>query len=269
MVRCYGRSDGTPPNPIGVRTRQCSYTSINAAADAFGLRVRCLPGADIWCVLSTAHSRRATEINAVAELPPQPPEPAELVSRRVAARYRDGATLDQLAVEFGRSESVIGRLLDAAGVERRPFASMPPRPAWFDLAGIPLQRQKEIAELYRLYPAHEVAGAYGLPIRAVERIAARYGVRKRAPNGYHRVGRLTPGSGDGPRARSIARPTYRVTALLVVDVAAASVPDALAIVGTAGASFRIASLIRVDAVQLIGPPPMDPPSHTNLQEGHP
>ena len=73
VPRCYGRSDGTPPNPIGVRTRQCSYTSINAAADAFGLRVRCLPGADIWCVLSTAHSRRATGINGWPNYHPRPP----------------------------------------------------------------------------------------------------------------------------------------------------------------------------------------------------
>src|SRR3954470_20071295 len=162
------------------------------------------------------------------------------MGRRVAARYRDGATLDQLAVEFGRSESVIGHLLDAAGVERRQPTGMAPRPAWFDLAGIPLERQKEVAELFRLYPAHEVAGAYGLPIRAVERIAARYGVRKRAPNGYHRVGRSASGTGDGARARSSARPTYRVTALLAVDLAAASVAEALALVGSAGTSVRVA-----------------------------
>jgi hypothetical protein len=196
---------------------------------------------------------------------PDPLEPAELVGRRVAARYRDGATLDQLAVEFGRSESVIGRLLDAAGVERRPAAGMPPRPAWFDLASIPLERQKEIAELYRLYPAHEVAGAYGLPIRAVERIAARYGVRKRAPNGYHRVGRAA-GGGAAARARTTARPTYRVTGLLAVDVAANSVPEALALVGTAGTSVRVTALIRVDAIQSVGAPPTDPPVHTNSQE---
>ena len=200
---------------------------------------------------------------------PDLPEPAELVGRRVAARYRDGATLDQLAVEFGRSESVIGRLLDAAGVERRPGAGMPPRPAWFDLASIPLERQKEIAELYRLYPAHEVAGAYGLPIRAVERIAARYGVRKRAPNGYHRVGRAAPTGGAGARARSTARPTYRVTALLAVDVGASSVPEALALVGTAGTGVRVAALVRVDAIQWIGAAPTDAPAHTNPQEAHP
>ena len=188
------------------------------------------------------------------------------MSRRVAARYRDGATLDQLAVEFGRSESVIGRLLDTAGVERRPAAGMPPRPAWFDLASIPLERQKEIAELYRLYPAHEVAGAYGLPIRAVERIAARYGVRKRAPNGYHRVVRSAPGSSAGARARSAARPTYRVTALLAVDVTASSVPEALALVGTAGTGVRVAALVRVDAIQLVGAPPQDPSVSTNSQE---
>ena len=197
---------------------------------------------------------------------PEAVEPAELLGRRVAARYRDGATLDQLAVEFGRSESVIGRLLDAAGVERRQPAGMPPRPAWFDLAGIPLERQKEIAELYRLYPAHEVAAAYGLPIRAVERIAARYGVRKRAPNGYHRVGRATPGGGDGARARSSARPTYRVTALLAVDVAASSVPEALALVSTAGTGVRVAALVRVDAIQSVGTQPTDPSDHTSSQE---
>jgi hypothetical protein len=207
----------------------------------------------------------------VADTPeqqPDLPEPAELMCRRVAARYRDGATLDQLAVEFGRSESVIGRLLDAAGVERRPPAAMPPRPGWFDLASIPLERQKEIAELYRLYPAHEVAHAYGLPIRAVERIAARCGVRKRAPNGYHRVSRPTAGSGDGAsaRARSSARPTYRVTALLVVDVAATSVPEALALTGTVGTAVRVAALIRVDAIQSIGTQPMNPTDHTSPQE---
>lgn len=192
---------------------------------------------------------------------PDPPEPAELVGRRVAARYRDGATLDQLAVEFGRSESVIGRLLDSAGVERRPPAGMPPRPAWFDLASIPLERQKEIAELYRLYPAHEVAGAYGLPIRVVERIGARYGVRKRAPNGYHRVGHAASGSGTVARARRTVPPTYRVTALLAVDVAAGSVPEALALVGTAGTSVRIAALVRVDAIQSLGAPPTEPSAH--------
>jgi hypothetical protein len=197
---------------------------------------------------------------------PEAVEPGELLGRRVAARYRDGATLDQLAVEFGRSESVIGRLLDADGVERRPPAAMPPRPGWFDLASIPLERQKEIAELYRLYPAHEVAGAYGLPIRAVERIAARYGVRKRAPNGYHRVGRPTPTGGDGARARSSARPIYRVTALLTVDVAASSVPEALTLIGTTGTGVRVAALVRVDAIQSVGPHPTDPTDHTSPQE---
>ena len=197
---------------------------------------------------------------------PDPPEPAELVARRVAARYRDGATLDQLAVEFGRSESVISHLLDAAGVERRPPAAMPPRLGWFDLAGIPLERQKEIAELYRLYPAHEVAAAYGLPIRAVERIAARYGVRKRAPNGYHRVSRATPGGGDGVRPRSGVRPTYRVTALLSVDVSATSVPEALALVGTVGTAVRVAALVRIDAIQSVGALPTDPTDHTSPQE---
>ena len=143
---------------------------------------------------------------------------------------------------------------------------MPPRPAWFDVASIPLERQKEIAELSRLYPAHEVAGAYGLPIRAVERIAARYGVRKRAPNGYHRVGRAAPTGGTGARARSTAQQTYRVTGLLAVDVAAGSVPEALALVGTAGTSVRVAALIRVDAIQSVSPSPMDPPVHTSPQE---
>ena len=196
------------------------------------------------------------------------PEPAELLGRRVAARYRDGATLEQLAVEFGRSESVIGRLLDAAGVERRPPPVMPPRPAWFDLAGIPLERQREIAELYRLYPAHEVAAAYAIPIRAVDHIAARYGVRKRAPNGYHRVGRATPGTRAGARARSTAPPSYRVTALLTVDVAATSVPEALALVGTAGTGVRIAALVRIDAIQSVGTPPIDASHNTHPQEGH-
>ena len=201
---------------------------------------------------------------------PELPGPPEPMGRRVAARYQDGATLDQLAVEFGRSESVIGRLLDAAGIERRPTPGMPPRPAWFDLASVPLERQREIAELYRLYPAHEVTGAYGLPIRAVERIAARYGVRKRAPNGYHRVGRpTTPAGGAGARARGTARPTYRVMALLAVDVAASSVPEALALVGTAGTCVRVAALVRVDAIQWIGTPPTDAPAHTNPREAHP
>ena len=198
---------------------------------------------------------------------PDLPEPAELLGRRVAARYRDGATLEQLAIEFGRSESVIGRLLDAAGVERRPPAGMPPRPAWFDVASIPLERQKEIAELYRLYPAHEVARAYGLPIRAVERIAARYGVRKRAPNGYHRVGRSVRASGAGARSRGTAPPMYRVTGLIAVDVAAASVPEALALGGTVGTAVRIAALVRVDAIHSIATSPTDPSDQTNLQEG--
>jgi hypothetical protein len=205
----------------------------------------------------------------VADTPeqqPDLPEPDELMCRRVAARYRDGATLDQLAVEFGRSESVISRLLDAAGAERRPPAAMPPRLGWFDLAGIPLERQKEIAELHRLYHAHEVAGAYGLPIRAVERIAARYGVRKRAPNGYHRVSRVTPGGGDGVRARSSARPTYRVTALLSVDVSATSVPEALALVGAVGTPVRVAALLRIDGIQSVGKHPTDPSDHTSFQE---
>jgi hypothetical protein len=175
----------------------------------------------------------------------------------------DGATLDQLAVEFGRSESVISRLLDAAGVVRREPAGMPPRPAGFDLASIPLERQKEIAEVYRLYPAHEVAGAYGLPVRVVERIAARYGVRKRAPNGYHRVARATPAGRNGARPRSIAQPTYRVTAPLTVDVAARSVPEALTLVGTAGTAVGIATLIRIDAIQPVGTLVVDPPTHSS------
>ena len=57
------------------------------------------------------------------------PAPAELLSRRVAARYREGATLDQLAVELNRSQSVIGRMLDAAGIERRAPPGMPPQHA--------------------------------------------------------------------------------------------------------------------------------------------
>ena len=114
-----------------------------------------------------------------------------------------------------------------------------------------------------------MAAAYGLPIRAVERIAARYGVRKRAPNGYHRVGRTTPGGGDSARARSSARPTYRVTALLAVDVTATSVPEALALVGTADTGVRVAALVRVDAIQLIGLPLMDPPITSPQEEQHP
>jgi hypothetical protein len=58
-----------------------------------------------------------------------------------------------------------------------------------------------------------------------------------------------------------------VTGLLAVDVAATSVPEALALVGTVGTAVRIAALVRVDAIHCIGTSPTDPSDHTNLQEG--
>jgi hypothetical protein len=180
------------------------------------------------------------------ERPSYPPVPAELLNR-LSIRYSEGATLDQLAVEFERSETVIARLLDAAGVQRRMPTRMPPQSGWFDLNSIPLERQKEIAEAYRLFPAHEVAGAYGIPIRAVERIAARCGVRKRAPNGYHRVRDATPAAGT--RVRSGSLPPYWVTALLEVELAASNLAEALALVGTTGTPVKVVALQGVEAIR--------------------
>jgi hypothetical protein len=175
-----------------------------------------------------------------------------LLTRRITARYREGATLDQLAVEFNRSESVIGRMLDAASVARRPPRAMPARHRWFDLVTIPVERQKEIADAYWLYPAHEVAGAYGVSIRVVERIADRFGVRKRAPNGYRRVPRS--GADKETQVRSTpVMPTYRVTAVLDIELDAASLAEALALVGTPGTRVTVVQFRNVEAIQCSRP----------------
>jgi hypothetical protein len=128
---------------------------------------------------------------------------------------------------------------------------MPTQHRWFDLATIPVERQKEIANAYRLYPAHEVAGAYGVSIRVVERIPDRFGVRKRAPNGYRRVPR--PAGKDSPGRSTPVMPAYRVTAVLEIELSASFLAEALALVGAPGTRVTIVQLKSVEATQTSAP----------------
>jgi hypothetical protein len=114
---------------------------------------------------------------------------------------------------------------------------------------VPLDRQKEIAEMYRAFPAHEVARAYAIPIRAVERIAARTGVRKRAPNGYHRIARIGPKAGPGRPPALNSRPVFRITAVAELELAASSLAEALDLAGTAGTTVRIVMLERIHGIR--------------------
>ena len=169
--------------------------------------------------------------------------PTDTLAARLAARYASGATLGELAVEFHMAPSRCRRLLLEAGVTLRPLATPRPGP-WFDPAGIPLDRQREIAEAYRAFPGYEVAGAYGIPLPWVEKIARLHGVRKAAPRGYRkRRASVTP---RPPAAAPASIQGYTATLLVEARFEAAGWEVAVAQLHQAGAAIHI---VRVCAVQ--------------------
>lgn len=138
--------------------------------------------------------------------------PADDVSSRLAQHYSDGATLDQLAVEFHMPPTRCRQLLLEVGATLRPRAAPRPGP-WFDVSAIPLDRQREIAEAYRTFPGYEVAAAYGIPLPWVKKIAHLHGVRKAAPRGY----RKRRGASAPARAAPARAPIQSYMATLVVE----------------------------------------------------
>lgn len=163
----------------------------------------------------------------------------------VAARYRAGATLDQLAVECHIPPSRCRRLPLDAGVTLRPLTAPRPGP-WFDPSGIPLDRQREIAEAYRAFPGHEVAAAYGIPLPWVAKIAHLLGVRKTAPRGYRKR--------RGPPSRSVTLDVattgisqgYTATAVVQAYLEAPSWESAVAQLRQAGTAIQV---VRVCGIQ--------------------
>ena len=170
------------------------------------------------------------------------PAPSDDVPTRLAERYAAGATLDQLAVEFHTAPGRCRRLLLDAGTILRP--PTPPQPGqWFDPSVIPLDRQREIAEAYRVFPGYEVAAAYGIGLPWVQKIARLNGVRKAAPRGYRKQ-RGSPASVRAPTPTRVQR--YVATLVVEAHLEASSWEAAVAHLRQAGTAIHV---VRVCAVQ--------------------
>lgn len=169
-------------------------------------------------------------------------QPDELTSS-MAERYAAGATLDELAVEFRMPPSRCRKQLLAAGPRLR---SSPPTRAvrWFDPAVIPLDRQREIADAYRVFPGYEVAAAYDLSLPWVQKIAALHGVRKVAPRGYRKRRGAT--AADVRRVPPVSVERFLATLVVDVELEAANWEAAVSCVRQAGTPLRV---LRVCSVQ--------------------
>jgi len=169
--------------------------------------------------------------------------PVQDATPLMVERYAAGATLDELAVEFHMPPTRCRHVLLQAGVFLRPVTAPAPG-AWFDAAAIPLDRQREIAEAYRAFPGHEVAAAYGIPLRWVRKIAHLHGVRKAAPRGYRKRR-----AGPTPVHHAAARVPiqgYRATLLVEARVDARSWDAAVAQLRQRGAPVQV---LRICAIQ--------------------
>ena len=170
------------------------------------------------------------------------PEQQDDIADRLAERYREGATLDQLAVEFHMPPSRCRQTLLQAGVTLRSTGTVRSG-QWFDVTAIPLERQREIAEAYRAFPGYEVAAAYGIPLPWVEKIAHLYGVRKAAPRGYRkRRGR----SSQPSQPVTATNQTYLATLVVEASVEAVTWEAALAQLRAASPTVQV---VRVRTVQ--------------------
>jgi hypothetical protein len=92
---------------------------------------------------------------------------------------------------------------------------------------VSLDWQKEIADMYRAFPAHEVAIAYG----------------------YRRIARVGPKTDlNWPSVMRMGL-VFRVTALVDIELPASSLDEALALAGTAGTTVRIITLEQVHPIR--------------------
>ncbi len=128
------------------------------------------------------------------------------------------------------------QLLLEVGATLRPPAAPQPGP-WFDVSAIPLDRQREIAEAYRPFPGYEVAGAYGIPLPWVKKIAHLHGVRQAAPRGY----RKRRGASAPARAAAARAPiqSYVVTLVVEARVDAPSWEAAVGQIRQAGSPLQV------------------------------